>query len=91
MLGHEHRKQPDWFRESEVDLKPLVAERNRMFALWLATRNERGRKRRAAAQRVARLVVRVKKDAWLQHKAVEAERGRSCGTASGMFREQGEV
>ena len=34
-LGYEDRRQPDWFRESEVDLKPLFAERNRMHTVWL--------------------------------------------------------
>ena len=76
VLGHEHKKQPDWIRESEVDLKPLVAERNRLYALWLATGSERDRKRHAAARRVVRQAVRAAKDAWLQHKAAEAERER---------------
>ena len=49
VLGHKHGKQPNWFRESVVDLKPMVAERNRLYALWLATRSERDRKRHAAA------------------------------------------
>ena len=41
VFSHEQRKQPDWFREGEVDLKPLVEERNRLYALWLATGSER--------------------------------------------------
>ena len=49
MFGHEHRKQLIWFRESEVDLKPLFAERNMLYALWLATGSENDRKRHAAA------------------------------------------
>ena len=28
VLGYENRRQPDWFRESEADLRPLIAERN---------------------------------------------------------------
>ena len=46
------RKKPDSFRENEVDLKPLVPERNRLYALWLTTGNESDRKRHAAVQRV---------------------------------------
>ena len=32
-LWYEDRRQPDWFRESEVDLKPLFAERDRMHTV----------------------------------------------------------
>ena len=32
-LGHQDRRQPDWLRESEVDLKPLFVERNRLHTL----------------------------------------------------------
>ena len=35
-LGYENRKQPDWFRDSETDLKRLIEERYRLFALWLS-------------------------------------------------------
>ena len=49
VLGHEDRKQPNWFRECEVDLKPLFAERNRLYALWLAIGSERYKKRHAGA------------------------------------------
>ena len=81
LLGHEHGNQPDWFRESEVDLKLLIAEGNRprLCSLWLAIGSDRDRKRHAAARRVVRQTVREAKDAWLQHKEVEAERGRHGG------------
>ena len=72
-------KKSDSFRENEVDLKPLVTERNRLYASWLATGNKRNRRRHATAQRVVRQAVRVARDAWLQHKAAEAERGRHDG------------
>ena len=73
-LGFEDRRQPDWFRESEVDLKPLFAERNRLYALWLSTSRERDRKKYTDARRVARQAVRVAKDAWFLRKALEEER-----------------
>ena len=79
VLGYEDWKQPDWFRESEIDLKPLFAERNRLYAFWFATGNERDRKRHASAPWAARLAVRIAKDTWLQHKAAEAEKGRHGG------------
>ena len=75
-LGFEDRRQPDWFRESEVDLKPLFAERNRLYALWLSSSMERDRKKYADARRVARQAVRV---AWFLRKSLEAERGRHGG------------
>ena len=34
-LGYEERRQPDWFWESDVDLKPLFAERSWMHTVWL--------------------------------------------------------
>ena len=36
-VGYENRKQPYWFRKNMADLKHLVEERNRLFALWLST------------------------------------------------------
>ena len=53
-LGHEDRRQPDWFRESETDLRPLIAERNQLYALWLSTGKERDRKKFASARRETR-------------------------------------
>ena len=41
VLGYENRRQPDWFRESEADLRLLIAERNQLYALWM--RRETGR------------------------------------------------
>ena len=78
-LGYEDRRQPDWFRESEVDLKPLFAERNRMHTVWISDGREASRRKYADARRVARHAVRVAKDAWFQRKASEAERGRNGG------------
>jgi hypothetical protein len=28
VLGREDKRQPDWFRENETAIKPLIAERN---------------------------------------------------------------
>ena len=78
-LGYEDRRQPDWFRESEVDLKPLFAERNRMHTVWISDGREASRRKYADARRAARHAVRVAKDAWFQRKASEAERGRNGG------------
>ena len=78
-LGYEDRRQPDWFRESEVDLNPLFAERNRLHTVWINNGGERNRKKYADARRAARRAVRGAKDAWFHRKASEAERGRNGG------------
>ena len=78
-MGYENRKQPDWFWESERDLKILIAERNKLYALWRSTRLERDRKKHARVRRLARKAIRDAKNAWFQHKALEAERGRHGG------------
>ena len=78
-LGHEDRRQPDWLQESEVDLKPLFVERNRLHTLWLSTGKEENRRKYADARRAARRAVRAAKDAWFQRKVLEAERGRNGG------------
>ena len=53
-LGYEDRWQPDWFQESEVDLKPLFAERNRMHTVWLSDGRETSRRKYADAHKAAR-------------------------------------
>lgn len=52
-LGYEDRKQPDWTRESEKDLKTLFAERN-LYDLWISTRRDVYKAKYKAAQRTAR-------------------------------------
>ena len=41
VLDYETRRQPDWFRESEADLKPLLERRTSLYTLWLSTARER--------------------------------------------------
>ena len=53
--------------------------RNRLHTLWLITGTEENRKKYANARRAARRAVRAAKDAWFQHKVLEAERGRNGG------------
>ena len=36
-LGHEHRKQPDWFQQSLESLNPFLHCRNHLNAKWLGT------------------------------------------------------
>ena len=37
VLGHENRRQPDWFQENIIILKQLITKRNVLFAKWLRT------------------------------------------------------
>ena len=69
VLGYAWRKQPDWFRDSETELKPLFAERNRLHTLWLSTGLEIDRKKFARERSAAMRAVRLAKDAWFQRKA----------------------
>ena len=78
-LGHEDRRQPDWFRESEVNLESLFVLRNRLHTLWLSTGREENRKKCDDARRATRRTVRAAKDAWFQRKVLEAERGKNGG------------
>ena len=40
--------------DSEDDLKPLFAEKNRQYAVWLSTGEEKDRKKHALARTAAR-------------------------------------
>ena len=95
VLGYENWRQPDWFRESEADLRPLIAEKNQLYVLWMSTWKERDRNKHARAWRETRKVVRVAKNALFQQKALEAERGRHsgslCGVVSEQFSEEGKA
>ena len=79
-LGYEDRKQPDWFRESEKDLKSLFSERNRLYVLWVSTSKDVYKTEYKVARRTARRAMRVAKDKWFQRKASEAERGGMAGS-----------
>ena len=40
-LGLSSSRQPGWFRDSSTEVRPLLEERNRMYSLWLSTKQER--------------------------------------------------
>ena len=81
VLGYETRRQPDWFRESEADLKPLLERRTRLYTLWLSTARERDRKKFAKVHSNARRAVQGAKDNWFERKALEAQRSQFGGKA----------
>ena len=54
VLGYENTRQPGWFQESEADLRPLIAERNQLYASWMSNGKERDRNKHACAWRETR-------------------------------------
>ena len=91
ILGRESRFYPDWFRESEDTIEPLLQYRNHLYNKWLATGRSVDLSRFHLARGEASRTVCVAKNAWFQVKAREAEEGRlrkgglgekKCGSAS---------
>ena len=79
VLGTACKRQADWFRESDDDLRPLIEERNRLHASWLNTGSDRDKRKFVKARTKARQAIREAKNAWFQVKALEAERRRNNG------------
>ena len=68
VLGYAWRKKPDWFSDSETELKLLFAERNRLIPCGLVPGW-----RETGARSAAKRAVRIAKVAWFQR---EGHRGR---------------
>ena len=51
ILGYEQRRQPGWFKESEVALKKLIDKRNTLFNIWLRSNHHSDRQRYVAQRR----------------------------------------
>ena len=79
IVGHAHKREADWFRDSEAELRPLFEERSKMHALWLGTGQPRDKRKFMMARRSARKAVREAKNKWFQVKAAQAMRGRNNG------------
>ena len=61
IVGHAHKREADWFRDSEAELRPLFEERSKMHALWLGTGQPRLKRKFMMARRSARKAVRKRK------------------------------
>ena len=79
VLGHEERRQPDWFRDSAEVLEPLFDRRNLLYAKWLGSGNANDRQKFVKARQDARKAVRNAKDAWFRSKADVAQQRRFGG------------
>ena len=66
ILGSASKRQADWFRENEAQLRLLFEERSRLYVLWLSTGSERDKRKFAGARRAARRAMRMVKNAWFQ-------------------------
>ena len=74
VLGTTTRRQPDWFQESQGQLKPLFKRRNDAYSRWLGSGKQANLTRFRKARGEARRAVRNGKNAWFLEKAKEVER-----------------
>ena len=79
VLGIDHRRHPDWFREKAAVLKPLLEQRNLCYIRWLSSKRESDKVKFAKARRDARRAIREAKNEWFQEKAADAQRGKLGG------------
>lgn len=79
VLGRVRNSQPDWFRESMEELKPLLQHRNDAYRRWLNSKKSVDLSRFKEARNASRRAVRNTKNRWFQEKAEEAERERFGG------------
>ena len=79
VLGRAGRSQPDWFRDSLEELKPLLELRNAAYSRWLGSGRQEDLVSFRQARGCARRAVRKAKNTWFQEKAEEIERERFGG------------
>ena len=63
-LGTSLRKKADWFEESAGVLRPMLENRRGAYLKWLATGNEKERKKFVEMRSVGRRAVRDVKNSW---------------------------
>jgi hypothetical protein len=77
VFGHEHKRQPDMFRENETAIKPLLAEKNHLYTFWLTPGKDSDKNRHVCnVRRLARRAIRKAKDDYFSCKAMQAEKIR---------------
>ena len=79
ILGTSKKRNPDWFRESESTITPVLTHRNQLYNKWLSSQKQTDLKKFREARSKARKVIREAKNAWFQAKAEEAQRSRFGG------------
>ena len=75
-LGRTSRRQPDWFRDSESIIRPLIEARNCAFTKWLKSKDERDRKAFVRCRRKIVKVVREVKNKWFTDQAEKIEKAK---------------
>ena len=79
VLGHEERRQPDWFRDNVDVLEPLFQQRNQLYTKWLGSGNTIDRQKFVKARLDARKALRNTKDTWFRSKADATQQRRFGG------------
>ena len=79
VLGQVKRRQPDWFRDNQQAIEPLISKRNAAFSRWLRSQSPRDRQRYVEMRRRAAHEVKHCKNVWFQEKAKEVERAVRAG------------
>lgn len=77
VIGHGRRKQPDWFKESESTLLPLLAARNVARKVLLQKGTPAARHHFRSSQNAVQEAVRNAKEKWIESLALRAE-SSSC-------------
>ena len=76
-LGERKRNDPDWFRESSVELESgLPPEKASTHLKWLESSLSSDKQQFAQARNEAHQAVRAAKNAWFSSKAAQAKQGR---------------
>ena len=80
-IGRCQRVQPDWYRDSSSILTPLLEQRNKSYADWVAhgRNNDHYYHQFKSARRVARRAVRRAQTSWFEEVAAGAESARFDG------------
>eukprot|EP00117_Sycon_ciliatum_P044947 scpid29576/ scgid32352/ len=82
VLGFSRRRQPDWFREAESAIQPLLDERNRCYTDWLCSGQSRDCSHYTAfkvARSRARASISSARVDWIKAKAQAATESRFNG------------
>ena len=79
VLGTNKKRNPDWFRESESSITPVLTHRNQLYNKWLSSQEQIDLRKFREARSKARKVIREAKNVWFQAKAEEAQKSRFGG------------
>ena len=73
VLGLETRRQPDWFRDNEALLSPLIGKRNALFHNWLSLRKNSDRQRYVVQRQLVQKKVKS-----VKNQCCKTEKAENC-------------